>query len=165
MSNPNIKILIDTREQLPLEFKHKFVSSVSTGKLNVGDYAAEFINGYRPPVVFERKSLGDLYGTLSAGYERFKCEIERAKEAGTQIIIIVEGSLTRVGQGIGYSNRTPASIIYQIFTLLAKHGIWTIFCSNRDEASEYITQFYIAHEKYYFNDKPLKGSKDDLDKK
>ena len=68
-------IIIDNREQKPLEF------SVPTkrGTLAVGDYRAEFSDGSVSQVVFERKSINDLYGTLSKGYSRFKREIEDRK--------------------------------------------------------------------------------------
>ena len=69
-------IICDTREQKCLEF------SVPTkrGTLAVGDYRAEFSDGSVSQVVFERKGIGDLFSTLSGQYERFKREIEKAKE-------------------------------------------------------------------------------------
>lgn len=146
-----MRILIDTREQEPLIFKHKSIKETIIKGMNVGDYCAITDCGFQFPMVFERKSINDLYGTLSQGYARFTKEIERAKEKNIQIIIIVEGSLTRILQGCGYSQRTPESIVYQIFTIWVRHGIQTIFCKDRDDASEYITQFYIAHEKEYLD--------------
>lgn len=150
----NMKIIIDTREQSRLNFKHKSITEVIVKGLNVGDYAALFSADFQPPIVFERKSINDLYGTLSQGYERFKKEIERAKEKNIQIIIIVEGNLSRVLQGCGYSQRTPESIVYQIFTIWVRYGIQTIFCKDSEEMAEYISQFYIAHYKEYQNAKP-----------
>lgn len=150
-----MKILIDTREQKPLVFNHKFITSVEVKGLNVGDYGAmssEFLH----PVVFERKSINDLYGTLSQGYERFKKEIERAKEQNTKIIIIVEGSLKRILMGTAFSKRTPESIIYQLFTIRVRYDVETVFCSDRLEMSEFITQFYIAHHKEYLDKNFLK---------
>lgn len=142
-----LSIIIDSREQLPLQFTHKSITATKVQKLDVGDYAAEFDDGYRPPVVFERKSLGDLYGTLSAGYDRFKNEIERAKVSETKIIIITEGTLTKTLFGNIHSSRTPQSIVYQLFTIRIRYGIETVFCSSREEIAEYISQFYIAHKK------------------
>lgn len=150
-----MKILVDNREQLPLTFKHKFIKGTVPTTLNVGDYGALFTEGYNFPTVFERKSISDLYGTLSQGYERFKKEIIRAKESNTELILIVEGSLTRVLHGSPYSMRTPESIVYQLFTLYVRYGIKTVFCSTRDEASEYITQFYIAHYKEWQDKKSI----------
>jgi ERCC4-type nuclease len=149
MGRIKMTILVDTREQKQLEFKHKFIKEVKTTCLNVGDYCASFSSVYDCPVAFERKSIADLYGTLSQGYERFKREIERAKESNIKLIIIVEGSITKVLNGVPYSQRTPESIVYQLFTLRARYDIETVFCKDREEMSEYITQFYIAHKKEY----------------
>lgn len=148
-----MKIIVDTREQAPLVFKHNSISGTLTETLNVGDYGVLFDDEYRLPIHFERKSMGDLYGTLSQGYDRFKKEMQRAKESNVQLIIIVENSLTRVLQGNAYSMRTPQSLIYQVFTIYARYGIQTVFCGSREESAEYITQFYIAHEKEHLDRK------------
>lgn len=149
-----MKIVIDTREQLPLKFTHKSITGIMNYCLDVGDYGAIFSDTYTVPIVFERKSINDLYGTLSQGYERFKKEIERAEKQNLQVIIIVEGSLSRILQGCGYSKRTPASIVYQIFTIWVRYGVQTVFCKDREEIAEYISQFYIAHHKEW-NDRKL----------
>lgn len=142
-------ILIDTREQLALEFpKAKETRKVC---LNVGDYSACFYEGHQIPVVFERKSIGDLYGTLSSGYERFRREIDRAKADNIRLIIIVEGTLSKVLKGYPHSSRNAISIVYQLFTLRARHNIETVFCKDREEMSEYVTQFFIAHEKEHLD--------------
>lgn len=146
-----MRIIQDTREQLPLVFKHKSIKEVIIKGLPVGDYGAITECGFQFPIVFERKSIPDLYGTLSKGYERFKKEIERAKENNLQLIIIVEGNLSKVLTGTNYSMRTPESLVYQIFTIYVRYGIQTIFCRDRDDVSEYISQFYIAHQKEYLD--------------
>ncbi len=143
-----MKIIVDTREQAPLVFKHTAIKEVVRKGLNVGDYGAMF-DDFQIPIVFERKSIPDLYGTLSKGYERFKREIERAKEQNLQLIIIVEGNLLKVLQGAKYSMRTPESLVYQIFTINVRYGIQVVFCKDSQDMSEYITQFYIAHKKEY----------------
>lgn len=147
-----MKIIIDTREQKPLVFNHKSITAVEVKGLSVGDYGA-MSSEYQHPIVFERKSINDLYGTLSQGYDRFRKEIERAKEQNTKIIIIVEGSLNRILMGTTFSKRTPESIVYQLFTLRVRYDVETVFCSNREEMAEYITQFYIAHHKEYLDKK------------
>jgi ERCC4-type nuclease len=98
-------------------------------------------------VVFERKSINDLYGTLSKGYSRFKQEIERSKGLRILLIIIVEGSLRRVLSGCSNSRRTPISIVYQLFTLRVRYGIETVFTNTREEMSQYITHYFLAEEK------------------
>ena len=143
-----MEIIIDTREQKPLEFTVPTIREC----LPCGDYRAKFSDGSLSEVVFERKSINDLYGTLSAGYERFKKELGRASEAGIHVIIIVERSLRRVLRGCNNSQRTPISIVYQLFTIRIRYGIETVFSQDRDEMSTYITNYYLAEERHH-NDK------------
>lgn len=144
-----MKILIDNREKKALFFNHKSITSVENTTLSVGDYGALFQDNFSPRIFFERKSIQDLYGTFSQGYLRFKKEIERAKEQNVQLIIIVEGSISRILQGTVYSKRTPQSVLYQIFTLRVRYNIETVFCKDAVEMAEYISQFFIAHYKEY----------------
>lgn len=73
---------MDTREQLPL---CKGVRKT----LIVGDYTTEKLHG---TFHIERKSLGDLYGTLTSGNRRFKYELFRAAYFRIQIEVYVEGT-------------------------------------------------------------------------
>lgn len=142
-------IMVDSREQNPLSFSHPFVEGLEVGKLQVGDYQAKFKDGYLPPIIFERKSLQDLFGTLSAGYKRFKRECNRAIESKITLIIIIEASLTKISHGFERSSRNPEEIIKQLFTLYIKHGIPFVCCNTREESALYITNFYIAIGKEY----------------
>lgn len=75
-------IITDTREQLPYW-------TTTRGTLIVGDYTTKKLKG-----VFhiERKSLGDLYGTLTSGNHRFKAELFRAAYHRIIIEVYVEGT-------------------------------------------------------------------------
>lgn len=137
-------IIQDTREQKPLRFKHPYIEGVKVEKLDVGDYCCEFTDGYRPKIVFDRKAIGDLYGTMGKGYKRFKNCISRSQNTNTTLFIIVEGSLSKVLKGYERSQIKGISIVYKLFTIWVRHGVQTIFCKDRAEMSEFITQFYIA---------------------
>lgn len=139
-----MKILIDTREQKPLAFSHPTISEVKRVKLEVGDYAVEFEDGHRPPIVFERKSKGDLWGTLTKGYERFKRELRRAKDENIAVMLIIEKSYTNMQKDYEYSKREASSVIKQIHTMHIRHGLTPVFCNTRDEMAKYITNFYIS---------------------
>lgn len=80
-----LKILVDTREQTPLPF-----SNCKVQKLIVGDYAPS--DDFFCNLAVERKSLYDLAGTLTKGYERFEKEIQRAKELGIYLVVVTESS-------------------------------------------------------------------------
>jgi ERCC4-type nuclease len=137
-------IIQDTREQSPLEFNHELVERVDVMKLDVGDYACRFKNGYVPFVRFERKSIGDLFGTLGKGHDRFKREIVRAAMYEVRLILIIEGTLTKVLKGYEYSNMPGATIIKIIFSLWERYNMYPVFCKNKDECSRYIVEFFAA---------------------
>ena len=145
-----MKLFVDTREQAPLDFKvGGMISEVINTKLPYGDYfggwedkAGNFVDFF--PVCFERKSLGDLFGTLGKGMERFKREIARAKEDKFQLIIIVEGCLEEVRQGHKYSKMEGESILKTLFTLWVKHDVIHIFCNDRRDMKRTIIEMFSA---------------------
>lgn len=75
-------IYVDTREQLPYWNEERKT-------LIVGDYTtAKLFNKFH----IERKSLSDLYGTLTSGNNRFKYELFRAAYHSIKLEVYVEGS-------------------------------------------------------------------------
>jgi ERCC4-type nuclease len=137
-------ILQDSREQKPLEFNHPYITGVEVMKLDVGDYSCRYIDDYIPPVCFERKSLEDLVGSLSKGYKRFRKEIIRAKKNNILLVILIEGSITKVLKGIEHSQRSGEEILQQLFTITVRHKI-PFFCfNNRDEMIRFVIEAYLA---------------------
>ena len=140
-----MKIICDTREQLALEFNHPYITEIIRQKLEVGDYNAEYSDGHRPPICFERKNINDLFQTLSSGYSRFKKEILRAKESKVLLIIIIEGSLSRIIKGIDESQRSGDEILQQLFTIMFRYQVPFVCCNNREESSRFITETFLAY--------------------
>jgi len=120
--------------------------------MRLGDYTVEYVDGYRPPIVVERKSLNDIYGSLSKGYKRLKRRINEAIKQKIRFIILVEASLTKIGKPQEFSTRNPDEIKQQLFTLLIKHGILFVCCNNPEEAAEWVTQLFIAVGKEHIRD-------------
>ena len=137
-------ILIDSREQLPIDFSHKYIESIETMKLTVGDYAVRFKDGHIPNIRFERKSIGDLFGTLGAGYKRFKRELIRALENELKLVIIIEGNLSKILKGNIYSTLEGDTIVKKLFTLKTRYNIDFVCCKDRAEMSQYITHEFIS---------------------
>jgi len=137
-------IITDTREQNLLEFPFEYVTEIKRQKLDVGDYAVEYNNGYIPPLNFERKSISDLYGTLGKGYTRFKKELARAKQSNIKLILIIECSFTKVSKGYAKSNMLGETVIKRLFTLWVKYDIPIIFCNDRIEMAKIIYETYCA---------------------
>lgn len=144
-----MEILIDTREQTPLEFHHEYITGVNRMKLEVGDYGVKFFDGYTPPLFFERKSKNDLFISLGKDYKRFKRELLRAQENNMQLILIIECSITDILKGSKYSMIEGITIIKKLFTLWVRHNLAFICCRNRDEMSIYIAEFYSAIGREY----------------
>lgn len=139
-----MKILVDSREQSPLTFVHEYITEVVTTKLSVGDYGAEFSDGFRPNIYFERKGLSDLFGTLGSGYPRFRKELERAKQSSSLLFIIIEGTFGDIFRGYPHSTIQGITIIRKLFTLYFKYGVHFVCCESRDCMSKYIIEFYCS---------------------
>lgn len=95
-------IIADTREQAPYTFdriraraprQDEFVRvEVRRGTLEVGDYAA-VRDGLTSRVRIERKSIADLFGTIGAGRDRFRREMERAADERLRLFLVAECTL------------------------------------------------------------------------
>ena len=72
------------------------------------------------------------------------------------MIIIIEGSYTKVLNGTKYSTIEGISIIRKLMTLWIRHGICHKFCINRAEMTSYITEFYCSLGKDYLRKKGVK---------
>jgi len=140
----SLKIRIDTREQKPLEFSHPYITEIERLTCPVGDYMATYADGYTPPIAFERKSISDLFGTLTHGHDRFKREIARAKEFDIKLILIIEGSLSKVLKGVDESQVNGLTIVRQLMTMWIKHGLTPVFCKDREEMSTFITEYFCS---------------------
>ena len=139
-----MKILIDNREQKKLKFSHPYITNVIYTTLPYGDYGCLYENGYKAPYVFEKKALGDLYSSLSKGYTRLKRRMNQAIKDNVTFIIIIEASLTKINKGYKHSTRKPSEIIQQLFTLMVRHNIMFVCCKDAEEASLFITNFFMA---------------------
>ena len=89
-------------------------------------------------MVFERKSLGDLYGTLGKGNRRFKREVDRALEDGSELRLVIEGTYTEVGNGTKFSRMPGRAILRSLATFDIKYGIRYWAFMNRAEMKRYI---------------------------
>lgn len=141
-----IDIFIDTREQKPLTFTAEYIKSITVTKLPYGDYGAK-LNGVKIPVVFERKSLSDLCGTLGKGYARFKRELNLAIKDEVLIVIIIEVDLLKVLAGHKRSKMSGIGMVRTLFTLLIRYKIPFVTCKNREEMSLYISEFFYSYAK------------------
>lgn len=140
-------VKIDSREQRPLPFRVcGNISRVLTVGLPFGDYWCEYETGREMPIVFERKSMNDLFGTLSNtdGIRRHKVKIQKAEDAGVKLYLIIDGTLTDAYDGVRHSQVEPRSLIKTIFTFKVKYGLQPIFCKDEREMVDYMTETWEA---------------------
>jgi ERCC4-type nuclease len=153
--NTEYKLIIDTRENLPLPFKKNVIFK----KLNVGDYGVE-LNNKLLPIFFERKSGIDCLGTLTKSHKRFQQELGRAYEDGVKIIMIVECSyidfIEKKFYGAHNSKIKPDVLTKILHSTIISHDLQIVFCNNRQEMTRYIRNYFNALVKYEVKHNPEK---------
>ena len=140
-------IIQDSREQNPLQFNN---CKVKVEKLDVGDYSYN-----NAKISIERKSLLDLLGTLSKGYERFCNEIVRAENANIKLVIVVENPISELlsfnflPQYRWIKKATPEFICSRLRLLLQSFpNIQAVFVKNREESAK-LTHFILSNTEIF----------------
>ncbi len=139
------KIIVDSREKL------KLWGNTKVKTLETGDYTIE-IDGvsYEDRIAVERKSLGDLFGTLGQGHKRFKAELERALKLD-YFAIVIDGSYSscynKEFDGSHYSKMRGYVITSILFTIHIKYGIPIFFTNGRIESKRIIKDIFNAYVK------------------
>ncbi len=129
-----MRVIIDTREQKPLMFDKSIKQT-----LLVGDYTtAKHLNKLH----IERKSPGDLYGTLLAGHVRFRKEVKRAIANDIILIVIVECSASdfydKKWPGAKYCKVPSKTLNNIIRSMTIKYKLKFIWCKDRDAMTKRI---------------------------
>lgn len=143
-----LKLIIDSREQKPLEFRDGIFDEVVVEGMPVGDYWA-MINEKEIPICFERKSHGDLYGTMTSGYARFKKELEKAKAFGLTVILLIEGSMRTIAAGYEHSQFSGDSMLKKLAMLRVRYDLEYHFFNDRREMSRFIEEIFMAVKRNY----------------
>lgn len=159
-------ILVDTREQMPLDFSPFAADGVSveTGTVWPGDYT---IKGWEKSIAFERKSVSDLIGTLKSGYvgkdsirryeSRFDLELEEFERHYDRAFVIIEpdspeyirecggdpvgcDALVQIIQHWYRSAIPPASVLAFIRALSVEYGCHIYLAVSREDAAHEIVE-------------------------
>lgn len=143
----SMTVLVDSREQDTDRARWRYASiglPVERCTLDYGDYSynATLPDGrrihdvsgrIRPAVSVERKmNLDELAECFGAGRDRFTREFLRARDAGAQMWLLIEGGSW---EGI-YDHRyrslmTPASLAGSILAFCGRYDLRLIFCTER----------------------------------
>lgn len=143
-------LLIDTREQNPLEFVVTNGVEVVNQALPVGDYGA-----VGQMVVIERKSIADLFSSFSKNYEAERAKILKANELGYKYILAIEASALEVRKGHQYwkdgqlhaSAKDGLAQIRQLMTISRKYQVDVWFCESRRDMAFRIMEYLLAFER------------------
>lgn len=139
------KLIVDSREQLPLipEFRPGVFDSIEVKGMPFADYWLE-IDGKEVPIMMERKGLGDLFGTMGQGYERFKVEMKKAKDMDCHMMLLVEGSMMDVWKGYEHSSISGDSMLKKLAMLRVRYDLEVHFFNTRREMARFIEEIYSA---------------------
>lgn len=118
-------------------------------KLDVGDYA---IMGLEDTIMVERKTIGDLWGTLGnpKNYERFLREMKRARNHKHKFLII-EGTLGDIDRGYKWSKVSSMNIHSKLISLQVKHNLHVIFAGRKDRAQTYVRRLFAKLHRYHLD--------------
>ena len=138
-----MKIITDSREQLPYEFS-SYQVEISTAALPAGDYS---LAGFTDRIGIERKSLDDLIGCLT-GKDRDRFERELAKAGSFErFVVVVESSLQDVSFKRYRSAMSPHSVLQSVTAFYIRYGVPFLFCGDR-AGGEYITHSILSKYLY-----------------
>lgn len=85
----NLSILVDTREQKPLN-----LTNCKFQKLDFGDYTAT--GKYYSNTFIERKSAADFASTMSNGIDRFRKELDRCIKFNSYMFVTIESEPKKI---------------------------------------------------------------------
>ena len=129
----NPTIIIDSREQTPLMFSYPSI----TATLSTGDYS---VAGLENDFCVERKSLSDLYGSLTSGRDRFMRELQRMRAFPFARLLII-GSIHEIEQGSSRAKGiNPKSIIHSLYAIEAR-GVPVAFAQSNPVAANLVERW------------------------
>ena len=151
-------IVIDSREKPKAikgiidYFEHNDIKYV-TSKMLFGDY----MDYNKPNIVIDRKhNIAELASNCTAEHERFKREIERARDAGATLYILVEQNkyysqgerikVERISDLIRWSSKYTVVKGEKVFRVLvgwmAKYPLKVVFCDRRHTGKMIVKLIY-----------------------
>lgn len=142
-------VLVDTREQAPYSFSGLHADSdrsyrpliVETQRetLYQGDYSLHFgEHSHSTGIAIERKSKQDLFGTLSAGRDRFEDELQRLSECVIHSFIVVEAERSEIiSNPAEFSGLLPKTIFRSVMAWQQRYpSVHWWWCMNRRDAEQ-----------------------------
>jgi hypothetical protein len=146
---PDFEMIVDTREQNPLQFKKTLKE-----KLYVGDYL--FSGEFYTYTYIDRKSETDFLGTLASGLMRFEKEIQKAVVLGGYIFVVVETTIDKIKENHKKYRRKNnlEYVFHNMRYLLHKYPrkIQFVFTGGRKKSKEIIPRLLYFGKKVWNSD-------------
>ncbi len=131
---PSFVVVIDTREQRPFTFRRvpndrgeKINADIMHAGLKTGDYS---ILGFEDKVAVERKTMVDIYQTVSRGRSRFQSELTRLREIESPAIVL-ECDLKSLLKPPPHTKVSPFSVLGSLVAWSVRNRIPVWPCPGR----------------------------------
>jgi ERCC4-type nuclease len=126
-------IVVDTREQTPLSFSFPTI----TGTLPTADYS---VAGLEEDFAVERKSLPDLFGSLTSGRERFRRELQRLLAYPFRRLLVI-GSEQEIAMGMSRARGVnPKAVLHSLYAIEAR-GVPVVFTPSPSAAAALVERW------------------------
>lgn len=126
-----MKIIVDTREQVPYTFARWPEVEVVRNALQTGDYS---LSGLENRIALERKSLDDLVGCLM-GDARARFERELARGRGLDCFaVLIEAGVLDVTMHRYRSRMLPKAVMASVSAFTVRYGTSFIWCGDMAHA-------------------------------
>ena len=157
----DVEVLIDTREQQPLQFNNSKILKLDFGDYTLGgdDFSNTFV---------DRKSSGDFLSTFGGQSDRFRREMQRCVELDSYMYIVIEKSIKAIEKESIFQKGRRAPKLNWVFSNLisiqhefAGHCQF-VFTNSRKHSEEIIPKLLYLGKKLwdvdvqYFIDKEEK---------
>jgi hypothetical protein len=137
-------IIIDNREQSPLEFRSEPGILTQRAHLRTGDYS---LSGFTDAVAVERKSHQDAWACAGSSRKRFEKCVERLSRLNAALIVIepdlssfCDTPTDSYGKPL-HTRLKPASAVGAYFHWMAVWGVPTVWAGNRLLAERAVLTF------------------------
>ena len=134
LTEEQLTILIDTREQAPFTFPGV---TTETTTLRAGDYS---MHGRENEVAVERKQISDLVACIGRERERFEAELVRLRGYGSRCVV-VEGAWATLEAGDYRSQVSPAAVCGTLAAWTGRYQIPFMFLGGRASAEKFTRRF------------------------
>jgi ERCC4-type nuclease len=140
LRTPKATLLIDTREQNPLDFSRfeGWFGGVEKRALAIGDYS---IAGLEEVCVVERKDLPDLVHSFTADRAVF---VKRIKNMGAypHKLLVITAAMSEMKSRYTFSTVNPNRVMQALVATLAGWGV-PFLCTETHELGEEIVASYL----------------------